>query len=595
VIPGSDVLHHKVDGHFARLFRHLLDSVAAFDLPDGSSLLDAGICACFNDNANGPQHCTWDVPWVLAGGAGGALRQGESVDAVPRDADGSRCGRSPAQAPTTLPRLHNTLATALGVRKDNGEPIDNFDAPKLPGGLLSSLTPGAPTGRLPPERPSHSDEWRGGEARSRPDRARLYSPRADARSGRPGRRRVIDLSKADALAYEVHRAQRRVHGAPYVEHPRAVRRFAAHLSAALERPFSDELAAAALLHDVLEDGDGLRREDLEGRFGPRVAQLVAQLSRPVDEDKPGHLRRLATEGDDDARLLKVADRLHNLLELSLILDRERQRAYLEESERLLLPIARGARAAALARGLAAALLEAIALARRQCGLLEAEGSMRAVPTGVYVIIDITPDIDDERVLSLLDAAAAGGAAVLQLRAKGITDRRLLALLEGALPSCRAVGVPLVVNDRADVALVAGADGVHLGTTDLPSLLVRPLLPVGALLGGSSHTLAQARALWEHGGVDYVAFGPVFPSPTKQGHAEVTGEARLAEVSKQSPLSVCAIGGITDPARMAAVARAGASLGAVVSAVASASDPKEATCALGIAFAAARGARMKGPS
>lgn len=84
VIAGSDLLHHKVDRHFARMFRTLLDSLDAFSMPDGSSLLDAGIAAWYNDNSNGPQHCTWDVPWVIAGSAGGYLQQGQYIDSTLR-------------------------------------------------------------------------------------------------------------------------------------------------------------------------------------------------------------------------------------------------------------------------------------------------------------------------------------------------------------------------------------------------------------------------------------------------------------------------------------------------------------------------------
>jgi hypothetical protein len=139
IIAGSDVLHHKVDRHFASMFRTLIESVAAFEMPDGTSLLDAGVCAWYNDNSNGPQHCTWDVPWVLAGGANGALKQGQYVDAVDRSGGGRRCGRSADQAPTTIAQLHNTLATVVGVRKDNGDPVDDFGDPALPGGRLDNL------------------------------------------------------------------------------------------------------------------------------------------------------------------------------------------------------------------------------------------------------------------------------------------------------------------------------------------------------------------------------------------------------------------------------------------------------------------------
>ncbi len=405
---------------------------------------------------------------------------------------------------------------------------------------------------------------------------------------------MVDLNAVSALASAAHEGQTRLHGAPYIEHPRAVRRFVEHLAGAVGFAIDDGVRAVALLHDVIEDSP-FTRSDLEQRFGADIARRVAWLSktpRHAAEDKAAHARRhfasLDAEADDITRLVKIADRLHNLSQLPLTRDPARQRRYLEETRASLVPLARHARDAALAAGLCGALHDAIAVCARLCGLGDDEEA--GVPCGVYVVIDVGPASRDDHVLALVDAAAVGGAALLQVRGKNISDRRLLQLVEGALPSCRAARVPLIVNDRADVAMLAGADGVHVGQDDLPAGLVRRLLPVNALLGASSHTLEQARAALAGDALDYVAFGPVFASPTKQGHADVTGLAALAELSLASPLPVCAIGGITTPARMADVARAGARLGAVVSAVASADDPGEATRALGIAHAAARASK-----
>jgi hypothetical protein len=136
VIGGSDLLHHKVDRQFAQLFAHLLGQLASYRLPDGRTLLSSGVAAWYNDNANGPEHCLMDVPWILAGSAGGRLRQGEFIEAVPRDGTDRLCGRD---APRSLNKLHNTLATALGVRKSNGDVIDDFGDPNLERGLLDTL------------------------------------------------------------------------------------------------------------------------------------------------------------------------------------------------------------------------------------------------------------------------------------------------------------------------------------------------------------------------------------------------------------------------------------------------------------------------
>lgn len=136
IIGGSDVLHHKVDRQFAQLFRHLLEQLASYRLPDGRTLLSSGIAAWYNDNATGPDHCVMDVPWILAGGAGGRLKQGEYVDAIPRSGGHRLCGRD---APPSVHKLHNTIATALGVRKPSGDVIDDFGDPHLERGLLDSL------------------------------------------------------------------------------------------------------------------------------------------------------------------------------------------------------------------------------------------------------------------------------------------------------------------------------------------------------------------------------------------------------------------------------------------------------------------------
>lgn len=403
---------------------------------------------------------------------------------------------------------------------------------------------------------------------------------------------MVDLDAAAALAEAAHRGQTRAHGGPYVEHPRAVRRFVEHLADAVGFAIDDDVRAVALLHDVLEDS-GYTRADLEERFGAAVARRVAWLSKPKHapgDDKAELTRRyfekLDEEADDLTRLVKIADRLHNLSELPLTRKPERQRRYLEETRASLAPLAEHCQAPSLRAGLTSALKDGMAVCARLCGFVDEE----ALPAlaGVYVIADLGPTSVEDEVLALVDAALGGGAALVQIRGKGVGDRRLLSVVEGALPSCRAARVPLIVNDRADVAMIAGADGVHVGREDLPPELVRRLLPVNALLGASSHTLAQAEEATNTDVLDYVAFGPVYTSPTKQGHAEVTGLEELRALVRASSLPVCAIGGITTPARMAEVGRAGAALGAVISAVQSADDPFEATRALGIALAAGRG-------
>jgi thiamine-phosphate pyrophosphorylase len=172
------------------------------------------------------------------------------------------------------------------------------------------------------------------------------------------------------------------------------------------------------------------------------------------------------------------------------------------------------------------------------------------------------------------AAAAAGAAVIQLRAKLATDRVALAWGEAILALARESGALFFVNDRFDLALAANADGVHLGQSDLPPERVPEEVRRRLLIGRSTHTLAQAKAALDEP-VDYVAFGPVFGTHSKQSEYAARGLPLLAEVVRAvAPRPVVAIGGIDgDNARD--VTRAGAAGAAVISAVADDDDPERA--------------------
>lgn len=177
-----------------------------------------------------------------------------------------------------------------------------------------------------------------------------------------------------------------------------------------------------------------------------------------------------------------------------------------------------------------------------------------------------------------DAACAGGAAVVQLRAKRATDREALAWARAIRKRTRAAGVLFFVNDRFDLALLVEADGVHLGQGDLPPDRLPADTRARLWVGRSTHTLEQARAARDER-VDYAAFGPVFGTSSKEAEHSPRGLAALAEVAKLlAPLPLVAIGGI-DAARAAACREAGAAGIAVIGAVAGADDPVAATRAL----------------
>ncbi len=193
--------------------------------------------------------------------------------------------------------------------------------------------------------------------------------------------------------------------------------------------------------------------------------------------------------------------------------------------------------------------------------------------GLHVIADDDPRWKCDPVDQAL-AACAGGAAVVQLRAKLATDRAALAWGEAIRAATRRAGALFCVNDRIDIALACGADGVHLGQEDVPPARIPAEWRERIAIGRSTHTLEQvARACEEP--VDYVAFGPVFETRTKTQEWGERGLALLADaVVRAAPRPVVAIGGI-DAGRVSSVRAAGAGGFAVISAVAGAASPEAA--------------------
>src|SRR5579862_8070287 len=133
----------------------------------------------------------------------------------------------------------------------------------------------------------------------------------------------------------------------------------------------------------------------------------------------------------------------------------------------------------------------------------------------------------------LDAVLGAGVDIIQLREKGLEAREELALLEVFADACRRHGRLLAVNDRADVALAAGADVLHLGQDDLPVPVARQVLGLGPLIGRSSHSPDQADHAATQPGVDYFCAGPVWATPTKPGRPG-TGTGLITHVAGQRP-------------------------------------------------------------
>ncbi len=199
--------------------------------------------------------------------------------------------------------------------------------------------------------------------------------------------------------------------------------------------------------------------------------------------------------------------------------------------------------------------------------MEQSRAFNFLPSGVYAILDLTLGAFDP--VAAARAMCRAGVAAVQLRAKAVPDGALLGIARAVAAVCRKAGVPFIVNDRADIAVLAGADGVHVGQDDLPPGAVRRAGP-DLLIGLSTHSASQVRAA-ARAPVHYIGLGPVFPTTTKALHDTPLGPAGFASIARRSTLPVVAIGGIgiEDVGRLRA---AGAHAVALASALLSEGDP-----------------------
>ena len=187
---------------------------------------------------------------------------------------------------------------------------------------------------------------------------------------------------------------------------------------------------------------------------------------------------------------------------------------------------------------------------------------------------------------IVRAAVAGGATCVQLREKNGGTREFLEEAQAVQAVLRGTGVPLFINDRADIALAIGAAGVHLGQRDLPIAAARRLGPPGWIIGVSAESVEDAiRA--EQEGADYIGVSPVFATPTKADAAAPLGLDGLRAIRAAVKIPLVAIGGM-QVANARDVIRAGADGLAVVSAIVAADSPREAAAALRREIAAAKG-------
>ena len=199
---------------------------------------------------------------------------------------------------------------------------------------------------------------------------------------------------------------------------------------------------------------------------------------------------------------------------------------------------------------------------------------RSADWKLYAILDLGYVAEPDRVATTLKLIA-GGADVLQLRAKGREIGEIRDVAKEIFPICRATGVPFIINDYPELAAELDADGVHIGQDDGPLAAAREIIGSGKIIGRSTHSLAQARAALDEG-FDYIGFGPLFPTPTKLGRPGI-GLADISVMQRDvgSKIPAFCIGGIKR-ANLPEVIAAGARRVVIVSDLLAADDVESAT-------------------
>ena len=185
-------------------------------------------------------------------------------------------------------------------------------------------------------------------------------------------------------------------------------------------------------------------------------------------------------------------------------------------------------------------------------------------------------------IALVGAAARAGVDLVQIRERSLNDRALVALTREAITAVGGTPTRVLVNDRPDVALTAGAAGVHLRSDSIPASGVRSMAPDGFTIGRSVHTEDEAAAAEQEGACDYLTFGTVFPSASKPPGHPAAGVDALRRICRRVRLPVLAIGGVTVD-RAAVVAAAGAAGIAAIALFAESEDLPAAVRSLRAAF------------
>ena len=197
--------------------------------------------------------------------------------------------------------------------------------------------------------------------------------------------------------------------------------------------------------------------------------------------------------------------------------------------------------------------------------------MKALDTSLYFITDST-GITEAEFLRRVEAALQGGVTILQLREKERTTREYLSLAEKVHTLTQTYHVPLIIDDRLDIAMAMDAEGVHLGQSDMPIHIARKLFGPDKIIGATAKTVPQALEAWEQG-ADNLGVGAIYPTTTKV-KTILTSTDTLAAICKAVPIPVNAIGGLNreNIEILSGIPIAGI---CVVSAIMKAEDPKQA--------------------
>jgi len=201
---------------------------------------------------------------------------------------------------------------------------------------------------------------------------------------------------------------------------------------------------------------------------------------------------------------------------------------------------------------------------------------KSVDWTLYLIADVNYAAGRDLV-PLIEEAVRGGVTMVQLRAKGLETREFLELATRMASVLNKCSIPLIINDRVDIVLACGADGVHLGQDDGPPDVARTLLGGSKIIGVSVNTLEEAHEA-ERLGADYIGLGPIYATTTKDTELPVLGPEELRRMRQKIGIPIIAIGGI-NAGNAAEVMKAGAAGIAVVSAILGAPDARKAASEL----------------